>query len=87
MTRVPDRAGPAGVKLYENLVRVLHTLYKGLFSPFIGRQCRFTPTCSDYAAEVLITHGPWRGGLLALRRIARCHPWGGSGHDPPPPRP
>ena len=73
--------------LYERCVRALLRAYKLTLSPLIGRGCRFLPTCSDYAAQALIDHGPWRGGLLAARRLCRCHPWGGSGYDPPPPRP
>jgi hypothetical protein len=46
--------------------------------------CRFTPTCSVYAAEALSTHGPARGLWLTVRRLARCHPWGGFGPDPVP---
>jgi uncharacterized protein len=46
--------------------------------------CRFTPTCSEYAAQALERHGLWRGVWLALGRLARCHPWGGCGHDPVP---
>ena len=72
--------------LYERCVRWGHRAYKLTLSPLVGRHCRYLPTCSDYAAEALIDHGPWRGGLLAARRFARCHPWGGSGYDPPPPR-
>ncbi len=74
------------MSLYASVVRLGHRAYKLTLSPWIGRQCRFLPTCSDYAAEALITHGPWRGGALAARRLCRCHPWGGSGYDPPPPR-
>ena len=83
------RAAPigAGMNLYETSVRWGHRAYKLTLSPWIGRQCRFTPTCSDYAKEALILHGPLRGGWLAARRLVRCHPWGGSGHDPVPPRP
>jgi putative membrane protein insertion efficiency factor len=73
------------MKLYERIVRAGHRAYKLTISPLIGRQCRFSPTCSDYAAAVLISHGPWRGGFLAARRLCRCNPWGGSGYDPPPP--
>ena len=74
------------MSLYERSVRAAHRAYKLTLSPWIGRQCRFLPTCSDYAAEALITYGPWRGSLLAGRRLCRCHPWGGSGFDPLPPR-
>jgi len=71
--------------LYERSVRGVHRAYKLTLSLLIGNRCRFEPTCSDYAAQALIVHGPWRGGLLATRRLCRCHPWGGSGHDPVPP--
>ena len=71
--------------LYERVIGWAHRAYKLTLSPWIGRQCRFSPTCSDYAAEALIAHGPLRGGLLAARRLCRCHPWGGSGYDPVPP--
>jgi putative membrane protein insertion efficiency factor len=74
------------MSLYERTVRAAHRAYKLTLSPLIGRQCRFLPTCSDYAAEVLITHGPVRGSWLTARRLCRCHPFGGSGYDPPPPR-
>jgi putative membrane protein insertion efficiency factor len=61
--------------------------YRYTLSSVIGRECRFLPTCSDYALEAVAVHGAWNGTGLALRRIARCHPWGGSGYDPvPPPR-
>jgi len=59
--------------------------YQVVLSPFVGGACRFTPSCSRYAIEALTTHGARRGSLLALRRIARCHPFGGHGHDPVPP--
>ena len=73
---------------YETCVKGALRTYKLTLSPLIGRQCRFLPTCSEYAAEALIGHGPWRGSALAIKRLCRCHPWGGgSGFDPvPPPR-
>ena len=71
---------------YERGVRLGLRAYKLTLSPLIGRQCRFAPTCSEYAAQALITHGPWRGTKLAAGRLCRCHPWGGSGYDPVPPR-
>lgn len=60
--------------------------YRFLISPLLGAQCRFAPSCSAYALEALQTHGACRGGWIALRRICRCHPWGGCGYDPVPPR-
>ena len=72
--------------VYERAVRLGHRAYKLTLSPWFGRSCRFAPTCSDYAAEALITHGPVRGGWLSLRRVLKCHPFGASGFDPVPPR-
>lgn len=58
--------------------------YRATLSPWVGFNCRFQPTCSAYALEALEAHGGLKGGWMALRRIMRCHPWGGSGHDPVP---
>lgn len=58
--------------------------YQLCISPMLGPSCRFTPTCSQYAVEALRKHGPLKGSWLAVRRICRCHPWGGSGYDPVP---
>jgi uncharacterized protein len=74
------------MSLYESCVRLALRAYKLTLSPLIGRQCRYLPTCSEYAAEALIAHGPWRGSWLAAKRVCRCHPWGGSGYDPVPPK-
>ena len=60
--------------------------YRLTLSALLGRQCRFAPTCSEYAADAVRNHGALRGGWLGLKRIGRCHPWGGSGYDPAPPR-
>jgi hypothetical protein len=54
--------------------------------PLLGGQCRFLPSCSEYARQAVVAHGPWRGGWLAVRRLARCQPWGGCGIDPVPDR-
>lgn len=64
------------------LVRV----YQVAISSWTPASCRFTPTCSSYAIEALREHGAARGVWLSMRRIARCHPWGGFGYDPVPPR-
>ncbi len=58
--------------------------YRLCISPLLPPSCRFTPTCSQYAVEAIKKHGPFKGGKLAIRRILRCHPWGGSGYDPVP---
>lgn len=60
-------------------------LYQLAISPWTPASCRFTPTCSAYAIGALQEHGALRGTWLTLRRIGRCHPWGGSGYDPVPP--
>ena len=57
-------------------------LYQACLSPFLGNACRFTPTCSEYAAEALRVHGAARGAFLAIRRLLRCHPFGPFGYDP-----
>ena len=59
-------------------------IYQKVISPYTPASCRFTPTCSEYARQALIKHGPIKGLYLAVRRILRCHPWGGSGYDPVP---
>lgn len=75
-----------------NVRRMLRTLvlapvrfYRYAISPMLGPHCRFQPTCSAYAIEAVERHGVLRGGALALRRIARCHPLTSGGHDPVPP--
>ncbi|MFL2486653.1 MAG: membrane protein insertion efficiency factor YidD [Gammaproteobacteria bacterium] len=59
-------------------------IYQILISPLLGPSCRFTPTCSQYTIEAIQKYGPFKGGWLGFRRILRCHPWGGCGHDPVP---
>ncbi len=58
--------------------------YKLIVSPWLPSACRFTPTCSQYALEAFRKHGVFKGFYLTVKRILRCHPWGGSGYDPVP---
>lgn len=58
--------------------------YQRCISPFTPPSCRFTPTCSEYAKQAIRKYGPLKGMYLALKRLLRCHPWGGSGYDPVP---
>jgi uncharacterized protein len=67
-------------------LRGLIRAYQLLVSPLLPPSCRYLPSCSDYAAEAIATHGAPLGAWLALRRLLRCHPWGGSGYDPVPGR-
>ena len=58
--------------------------YQLILSPLLGSNCRFMPTCSEYAMESLKTHGLIKGTFLIMKRIGKCHPWGGHGYDPIP---
>ena len=80
---------PARIAGLENRIAIaplvgLVRFYQVCISPLKPPSCRFTPTCSQYALEALRKYGPFKGSWLALRRILRCHPWGGSGYDPVP---
>lgn len=66
------------------LMLLLIRFYQKCLSPFLPHVCRYKPSCSEYFAQALITHGVFRGSYLGIRRILRCHPWGGQGHDPVP---
>ena len=66
------------------LMLLLIRFYQYAISPMLPPRCRYTPTCSQYAVEAVSKHGAFKGGWLALKRMARCHPFGGSGHDPVP---
>ncbi|MBW1989470.1 MAG: membrane protein insertion efficiency factor YidD [Deltaproteobacteria bacterium] len=68
----------------ENTLLFLIAAYRLLLSPFLGPVCRFTPTCSEYAATAVSRHGAARGSLLAVKRVIRCHPFCPGGHDPVP---
>ncbi|MBD5268068.1 MAG: membrane protein insertion efficiency factor YidD [Bacteroides sp.] len=71
--------------LLSRLLILSIRFYQICISPMFPPACRFTPSCSAYAIEAIRVHGALRGSLLAIRRILRCHPWGGSGYDPVPP--
>jgi putative membrane protein insertion efficiency factor len=68
----------------QKILLFLIRLYQLTLSPFFGQHCRFTPSCSNYAREAIERYGAWRGSWLAIRRIARCHPFCDGGHDPVP---
>ncbi len=68
------------------LILFLLACYKWLLSPLLGRQCRFQPTCSNYARVAVARFGPWRGGILTLWRLLRCQPLCSGGYDPVPER-
>lgn len=80
--------------LFKNVCavnRILNLLFMGLvrfyqlcISPLFPPTCRFTPTCSEYALQALRKYGPFKGLWLTVKRLSRCHPWGGSGYDPVP---
>lgn len=72
------------LKAVARILEILVWIYRLCISPLLPQSCRYTPTCSQYAIDALRRHGPFRGTWLTMRRIARCHPWGGSGYDPVP---
>lgn len=67
-------------------IRLIIRGYQLLVSPVMPPSCRYLPTCSEYAMDAVQEHGPVRGLWYAMRRVVRCHPWGGEGYDPVPPR-
>jgi len=79
--KTPVRFFRAGVLFL--LLLPIH-IYRYFISPFTPASCRFYPSCSAYAKEALHRHGACKGAWLTLKRLARCHPFGGSGHDPVP---
>jgi len=70
--------------LLGSIFLVLIKIYQYFISPLTGAACRYTPTCSQYGVEAIKKYGAFKGGWLTLKRIARCNPWGGHGHDPVP---
>lgn len=71
-------------QLPAKLMILLIRIYQLTLSPFIGRNCRYTPTCSNYGIEAIKKYGAIKGGWLTIKRILSCNPWGGSGYDPVP---
>ncbi|MSQ40111.1 MAG: membrane protein insertion efficiency factor YidD [Dehalococcoidia bacterium] len=71
-------------EVVKTLVKVLVRLYQGVLSPLLATSCSYVPTCSHYCYEAVGRHGALRGGWLTVKRLARCHPWGGQGYDPVP---
>lgn len=63
---------------------LLIKFYQWVISPIIGPKCRFTPTCSQYGIDAIRKYGPFKGIWLTMKRVSKCHPWGGHGHDPVP---
>lgn len=85
--RAPAQArGAAGLirALPRQALRGLILAYRYSLSSIMGRQCRYLPTCSEYAEDAVMRHGAYAGGVMAFARICRCNPWGGSGFDPAP---
>ncbi|MDQ0503961.1 membrane protein insertion efficiency factor YidD [Xanthobacter agilis] len=84
----PESSARRGARLVGRaprlLLRVPILLYRYTLSSFMGRQCRYLPTCSEYADEAISRHGAWPGLFMATARVCRCHPWGGHGYDPVP---
>jgi uncharacterized protein len=79
---MPDTRSPSPLAVRVALAAVRG--YQLLLRPLLSGQCRYVPTCSEYAAEAIAIHGATRGSWMALRRVLRCHPLGGSGLDPVP---
>jgi uncharacterized protein len=71
---------------FSGILILLVKFYQYSISPLLPKSCRFTPTCSEYSIQAIKTHGFVKGLYLSVHRILRCHPWGGHGHDPVPPK-
>lgn len=73
-----------GGEAVKAILRALLRFYQYVFRPMLGNNCRFVPSCSDYAMEAIERYGALRGSWMAIRRIGRCHPWHPGGYDPVP---
>lgn len=77
--RPVDRVSPFAYPLIGLIL-----IYRATLSPLIGQSCRFWPTCSHYTEESLRKYGAWRGSIMGVKRLLRCHPWHDGGYDPVP---
>ena len=75
---------PIGSKIIQRFFILGINFYRYCLSPILGPHCRFHPSCSIYAKEAILLHGPWKGIFLTLKRIGRCHPYNDGGYDPVP---
>ena len=71
-------------RLISVLLQAIILFYKGAISPLLSPRCRYTPSCSEYGLQAIKKHGPYKGLWLTVKRLSRCHPWGGHGDDPVP---
>jgi len=71
-------------KILRKIFTVPIVIYQYAISPLFPSSCRYTPTCSNYSKEAIIKHGILKGTVLSIKRISKCHPWGGNGYDPVP---
>jgi putative membrane protein insertion efficiency factor len=71
-------------KFFSAILLFLIRIYKVAISPYLMPSCRYTPSCSSYATQAIQKYGPFKGAWMGLKRIMRCHPWGGHGYDPVP---
>lgn len=88
-SRLPRKPSPSPShswlhRLVIGLVLGPILVYRYFISPLLGTNCRFSPSCSEYAKDAITRYGALHGGLLTIKRILKCHPWGGSGYDPVP---
>jgi len=68
-------------KIFSFLFLLIIMVYQKVISPILPPRCRYKPTCSEYGKQAIIKYGPFKGSLLSIKRISKCHPWGGSGED------
>lgn len=80
MRRILNAIGKAAGWVFILMAR----FYQRAISPYLGSNCRYTPTCSQYYIEAIRKYGPIKGNYIGIRRLLRCHPWGGHGYDPVP---